>query len=117
MSECIFCKIVNKEIPSEIVYENEQVLAFNDIKPLAPVHILIIPKKHIPSVDHLEAEDKILMGELIITAQIIARKKKLKGYKLAINVGRPAGQIIDHLHLHLLGGWESEKERKTSQMP
>jgi len=100
--ECLFCKIVNKEIPSEIVYEDEQVLAFKDIKPLVPIHLLIIPKKHIPSVNHLELEDKTLMGELILTAQKIARQKNLKGYKLQINVGRSGGQIIDHLHLHLL---------------
>lgn len=102
--ECIFCKIVNKEIPSEIVYEDEGILAFKDINPQAPVHLLIIPKKHIPSVDHVELEDKELMGELVLAAQKIAREKNLSGYKLMINVGRPAGQVIDHLHLHLLSG-------------
>lgn len=102
MVECLFCKIINKEISSEIVYEDESILAFKDIKPLAPVHILIIPKKHISSVDHIEIEDKTLMGDLILTAQKIAREMKLEGYKLQINVGRSAGQIIDHLHIHLL---------------
>jgi histidine triad (HIT) family protein len=100
--ECVFCKITNRETPAEIVYEDERIIAFKDIHPKAPVHLLIIPKKHIPSVDHLELEDKELMGELILVAQKIARAKKLKGYRLQINVGRPAGQIIDHLHLHLL---------------
>jgi histidine triad (HIT) family protein len=95
---------VNKETPAEIVYENDKIIAFKDINPKAPIHLLIIPKKHIPSVDHLELRDKELMGELILTAQKIARGKKLKGYRLQINVGRPAGQIIDHLHLHLLSG-------------
>lgn len=100
--ECLFCKIINKEVPSEIVYEDDKVIAFKDIHPKAPLHLLIIPKKHIPSVDHLEIEDKTLMGELILAAKKIAREKNLKGYKLQINVGRPAGQLIDHLHLHLL---------------
>jgi histidine triad (HIT) family protein len=102
--DCIFCKIVNRETPADIVYEDEKVVAFRDINPQAPVHLLIIPKKHIPSVDHVEIEDKTLMGELILAAQKIARKMKLDGYKLQINVGRPAGQMIDHLHLHLLSG-------------
>ena len=104
MSDCIFCKIVNREIPAEIVYEDENLLVFKDINPKAPAHLLIIPKKHIPSVNHLEIEDKILMGELILIAQKIARDKKLEGYRLQINVGRPAGQLVDHLHLHLLAG-------------
>ncbi len=104
MKECIFCKIANKLTPAEILYENEKIVAFKDINPLAPVHILIIPKKHIPSVDHVELEDKALLGELILAAQKIARDGDLKGYKLQINVGRPAGQIVDHLHLHLLSG-------------
>jgi histidine triad (HIT) family protein len=104
MLECIFCKIAKKEIPAEIIYEDEKVVAFKDINPQAPIHFLIIPKKHILSVDHVEIEDKSLMGELILTAQRIAKEKNLESYKLMINVGRPAGQIIDHLHLHLLSG-------------
>lgn len=105
MEECIFCKIANKEIATEeIVYEDDKILAFKDINPKTSLHLLIIPKKHILSVDHVEIEDKSLMGELILAAQKIARGKKLSGYKLQINVGRPAGQIVDHLHLHLLAG-------------
>lgn len=104
MQDCIFCNIANKKTPAQIVYENKKIIAFKDIHPKAPLHLLIIPKKHIPSVAHLKIEDKTLMGELILTAQKIAKEKKLKGYKLMINVGRPAGQIIDHLHLHLLSG-------------
>ncbi|MDI6591706.1 MAG: HIT domain-containing protein [Patescibacteria group bacterium] len=104
MSECVFCKIANKEISSEIIYEDNQTIAFKDINPRAPIHFLIIPKKHIPSVDHLKTEDKALIGELILVAQKIAREKNLKGYKLIINVGRAGGQLIDHLHLHLLSG-------------
>jgi len=100
--ECLFCKIINKKVPSDIVYEDKKVIAFKDIHPKAPLHLLILPKKHIPSVTHLEKEDKELMGELILVAQKIAKEKKLKGYKLIINVGREGGQLIEHLHLHLL---------------
>lgn len=101
---CLFCQIANKEVPAEIVYQDDKILAFKDITPKAPVHLLIIPKKHIPSVDNLEIQDKTLVGELILVAQKIAKDKKLEGYKLQINVGRSAGQIINHLHLHLLSG-------------
>jgi len=106
--DCLFCKIINKEVPADIVYEDDEFLAFDDINPEAPVHILIVPKKHIPSVDHVEIGDKELMGELILVAQKISREKKLKGYKLIINVGREGGQVIDHLHLHLLAGKPTE---------
>ena len=102
--DCLFCKIINKELPSDIVYEDNKVIAFKDMHPKAPVHLLILPKKHIPSVDHLEIGDKTLMGELILTAQKIVKEKNLKGYKLVINVGRNGGQLLDHLHLHLLSG-------------
>ena len=103
---CIFCKIVKKEIPAEIVFEDETVIAFRDIKPIAPVHIVIIPKKHIISVVDLKKEDEILMGKLIMTAKKIADDLKIskKGYKLLIRIGRGGGQEINHIHLHLLGG-------------
>lgn len=104
MEECLFCKILNKELPSEIVYEAEETIAFKDIHPKASVHILILPKKHILSVNHLTPEDKNLIGDLFLAAQKIAKEKDLKGYKLAINVGKEGGQLVDHLHLHLLGG-------------
>ena len=102
---CIFCKILNKELSADIVYEDDKILAFNDIHPEAPVHILIIPKEHIISVDYLREEHKELIGELVLAAKNIAKTKGLStGYKLAINVGKDGGQEIDHLHLHLLGG-------------
>lgn len=104
MEDCLFCKIIKKEIPAEIVCENEEVIAFKDIKPKASLHILILPKKHIESVNHLGVEDKYLMGDLFLAAKKIAKEKNLEGYKLAVNVGRKGGQLIDHLHLHLLGG-------------
>ena len=102
--DCIFCKIVNKQAPADIVYENDKIIVFKDVNPKAPVHLLIIPKKHILSIDHIEIQDKTLMGEIILTAQKIARERNLPGYRLVINVGREGGQVIDHLHLHLLSG-------------
>ncbi len=108
MSDCPFCKIVKKEIPADVVYEDDLVIAFKDIYPLAPVHILIIPRKHIESIASLTGEDKDIVSYLIFTAKKIAEEKSLKGYKLVFNVGREAGQTINHLHLHLLSGKISE---------
>ena len=106
MEDCLFCKIIKKEVSAEIVYEDDVFLSFKDIDPKAPLHLLIIPKKHIPSVNHLENEDEELMGKLILTAKKIAKEQGLfeKGYRLIINVGKEGGQAIEHLHLHLLGG-------------
>lgn len=106
MLNCLFCKIGRKEVPSEVIYEDSRFLAFKDINPQAPVHLLVIPKKHIHSVDHLELKDKELMGEMLIVAQKIAREKGLssRGYRLVLNVGEDAGQSVDHLHLHIIGG-------------
>ncbi len=104
MENCIFCKIAKGEIDSAKVFENDKIVAFNDIKPKAKVHILIVPKKHIESVRHLEELDKELAGELFLAAQKIAKDKGLEGYKLVINVGREGGQLVDHLHMHLLSG-------------
>jgi len=104
--DCIFCKIAKKEIPAEIIYEDNVIMAFRDANPVAPVHILIIPKSHIPSINHLGLKDKTLIGELILVAQKIAREQKVdkSGYRLIINMGKDAGQTVDHLHLHLIGG-------------
>ena len=104
--DCIFCKIAKKEIPAEIIYEDNVIMAFRDANPVAPVHILIIPKSHIPSINYLELKDKTLIGELILVAQKIAREQKVdkSGYRLIINMGKDAGQTVDHLHLHLIGG-------------
>jgi histidine triad (HIT) family protein len=104
MDDCIFCKIINGEIPSTKVFENEKIIAFNDINPKAKVHILIVPKKHIKSIKHLEEVDKELVGELFLTAKEIAEDKGLEGYKLLINVGKEGGQLVNHLHIHLLSG-------------
>jgi histidine triad (HIT) family protein len=105
---CIFCQIIKKEIPSEIVFENKKFIAFKDINPKADFHILIVPKEHIESLNHLKKNQKDLMGELLFLVQKIAKKKKMKGYKLIINVGKKGGQLIDHLHLHFLSGKKIE---------
>jgi len=110
--DCIFCKIAKGEIPSTKIFPAqggpasgwENVVAFYDINPKAKIHILVIPKKHIASIKELEEIDKDLMGELILTAQKIAKDKNMEGYKLIFNVGREGGQIVDHLHLHLVSG-------------
>ena len=103
---CIFCKIIKKEIPADTIFEDEDVIAFKDIKPIAPIHIVIIPKKHIVSIVDIKERDITLMGKLIMTAKKIADDLKISknGYKLLIRVGRGGGQEIDHIHLHLLSG-------------
>ena len=102
----LFEKIIAREIPSTIVFENDSVIAIEDINPQAPVHILIIPKKPIPTIADAEISDQLLLGELILTAKNIASEKKLEGYKLHFNVGEKGGQEVFHVHLHLLGGWK-----------
>lgn len=104
--ETIFQKIIRKEVPADIVYEDDEVLAFKDIHPLAPVHILIIPKKRIETIDDLSDEDGPLMGKMIIAARDIARHLNIseKGYKLLFRVREHGGQEIPHIHLHLIGG-------------
>jgi len=108
--DCIFCKIIAKEIPSDIVYEDESVLAFRDLHPLAPVHILIIPKVHVESMNDLK--DEALMGHMLGTAVKIAKDLKISdgGYKLLIRTGRDGGQEVPHVHLHLLGGAKLKEE-------
>ncbi|MFH1894339.1 MAG: histidine triad nucleotide-binding protein [Patescibacteria group bacterium] len=103
---CIFCKIAKKEIPAKIVYEDNDVLAFDDIKPKAKVHVIIIPKKHISSVVDLKPKDNELVGEIFLVAQKIAEEKVIidSGFRVLVNYGKDAGQTIDHLHFHLLGG-------------
>ncbi|ALS21304.1 MULTISPECIES: histidine triad nucleotide-binding protein [Paenibacillus] len=104
--DCIFCKIVEGAIPSKKVFENEHVVAFHDIQPAAPVHILIIPKKHISSMNDVESEDWYLLGEIHSAAQQIAREQGVAetGYRLINNCGPDSGQVVFHIHYHLLGG-------------
>ena len=104
--DCIFCKIIKKEIPSVTVYEDDDILAFKDIRPIAPVHIIIIPKRHIESVNDLKDSDSKLAGELIVAAKKIAKDFDIseKGYKLLIRTGEWGGQEVSHIHMHLIGG-------------
>ncbi|MGB5925022.1 MAG: histidine triad nucleotide-binding protein [Dehalococcoidia bacterium] len=104
--ECIFCRIVAGELPSDLVYQDDDFLAFRDIMPKAPVHLLVIPKTHITSVAELTEGQENLAGRLIIIANKLAEKEGIagKGYRLAINCGPEGGQVVPHLHLHLLGG-------------
>lgn len=102
MDACIFCKIAQKEMTSDIVYEDEDYMAFFDIHPKAPVHLLIIPKKHIVSLIDMGMEDEKLTGQLLLIAKKVAQEKDLKGYKLQMNVGKDGGQEVDHIHIHLL---------------
>ncbi len=106
MSDCLFCKIIAGEIPSDIVFQDEQITAFRDINPVAPTHILIIPNKHIATINDLSTEDEALVGHLFTTAKALAKDEGIaeSGYRLIINVNRDGGQEIYHLHLHLIGG-------------
>ncbi|MEK7142893.1 MAG: HIT domain-containing protein [Patescibacteria group bacterium] len=106
MTDCIFCQIAAKKLSAKIEYEDQEIIAFDDIAPKAPIHILIIPKKHLESVNHLKAVDSKLVGKLVLAAQKIAKEKKIdrSGYRLVFNTGPDSGQIVPHLHLHLLGG-------------
>ncbi len=106
MEDCLFCKIIAGEIPAEVVYRDEDVLAFKDVKPAAPVHILIVPKKHLASVTEISSEDTLLMGKLIAVAKKLAEDFGISesGYKLLIRVGKGGGQEVMHIHLHLMGG-------------
>ena len=99
---CVFCKIVQKEIPAKIDYEDEEFLVFHDLHPKAPLHLLVVPKKRIVSVQDLQDEDTELAGKLLLTVKKVAAQHNLKGYKLYINVGKEGGQEVDHLHIHLL---------------
>ena len=103
---CIFCQIVAGKIPSEILYQDEQVIAFRDINPQAPIHLVIIPKRHIPSLTHLSEEDSPLIGHMVNAANELAKKEGIaeSGYRLVINCGKQGGQLVPHLHMHLLGG-------------
>jgi histidine triad (HIT) family protein len=106
MSDCLFCKIINREIPGSIVYEDDRVLAFNDINPQAPTHVLLVPKRHIASLNDLTPDDDRVVGELARRAGVIARERGIAdgGYRTVFNTNRDAGQTVFHVHLHLLGG-------------
>lgn len=106
MEDCLFCKIIKGEIPSNKVYEDEEFLAFHDINPAAPIHILVIPKKHIESLAHMKKEDELLVGKLLGVVNKIAEEQGFRqdGYRVITNCGKNGGQEIMHLHFHILGG-------------
>ena len=106
MEDCLFCKIIEGRIPSDKVYEDDDVLAFRDINPQAPVHVLIIPKRHISGADKLERSDDALLGKLVDVANRLAAELGVSGtgYRLISNIGDDAGQSVHHLHIHLIGG-------------
>ena len=108
--DCIFCKIVNGEIPTEYLYQDDTLVVFRDINPHAPVHILIVPRKHIRSINDLTENEREIISHMIMVGKDIAQKESVNssGYKLLFNVERGGGQVIFHLHLHLIGGWEKK---------
>ncbi len=106
MADCLFCKIIKREIPASIVYEDDRMLAFNDINPQAPTHVLVVPKRHIESLNELAAGDDAIVGEVVRRAAAIAKERGISesGYRTVFNTNRGAGQTVFHIHLHLLGG-------------
>ncbi|BCM23994.1 MAG: histidine triad nucleotide-binding protein [Methylophilaceae bacterium] len=106
-TDCIFCKIVAGEIPATKVYEDEDVIAFNDIHPIAPVHFMIVPKEHIESLASAEEKHQALLGKILLLAPKLAKQQGLKGFRTMINTGREGGQEVFHLHVHVFGGGAS----------
>ena len=106
MPECLFCKIINREIHASIVYEDERIVAFNDINPQAPTHVLVVPRRHIETLNDLTADDDQLVGEVVRRAAAIAKQRGIAagGYRTVFNTNREAGQTVFHIHLHLIGG-------------
>lgn len=106
-SECIFCKIIKGESPADFIYMDDDVVVFRNIRPSAPVHVLVVPVEHIESVNTLDAQHSALISKMILKSKEMARQLGISesGYKLVVNVGSGGGQVIFHLHIHLIGGW------------
>lgn len=106
--DCIFCKIIAGQIPSDVIYTDDKVVAFRDINPMAPVHLLIIPREHIPSLNDVTEQQITLVGHMVQVAKQLAKQQGIatKGYRVVINTGPQGGQVVQHLHMHLLGGRE-----------
>ena len=104
MSECVFCRIIAREIPAQLVHEDEKSVAFKDTNPQAPTHVLVVPKKHLPCLSDASEQDEALLGHLQRAAAQIAKKGGLTSFRLVVNNGKGAGQTVDHLHYHLIGG-------------
>jgi histidine triad (HIT) family protein len=112
MEDCIFCKIIKKELPADVEYEDEDLMVFRNIKPLAPVHLLIVPKKHIVNISQVAEEDINLMGKMVLTAKKMAEKMGIiDAFRTATANGENAGQSVYHMHLHLTGGWKTKYNR------
>lgn len=110
---CIFCHIIEHRLPAEILYEDKEITVFKDVNPSAPVHLLIVPRKHIDSLSALSEKDAEIIKKMVLVAKLMAEKQGIQnGYRLMINNGREAGQVVYHLHMHLLGGW-GKKTLKT----
>ncbi len=106
MEDCIFCKIINNEIPAELIFEDDRIVAFNDVNPQAPIHILIIPKEHFASLNDIPEEKEDILGHILLRARQIARNLGIdeQGYRIVLNTARDSGQEVFHIHFHLLGG-------------
>jgi histidine triad (HIT) family protein len=106
MADCLFCKIIQRDIPASIVYEDDRVLAFNDINPQAPMHVLVVPKRHVASLNDISVDDDPIIGELVRRGAAIAKERGLSadGFRTVFNTNRDAGQTVFHLHLHVIGG-------------
>ena len=104
---CIFCKIIAGDIPSSKIYEDDELIAFNDIRPIAPVHFLIVPKQHIESLLECDAKQQALLGRMLLLAPELARQQGLNGFRTMINTGREGGQEVFHLHVHVFGGGQT----------
>ncbi len=102
--DCLFCKIFEGKIPADVVYKDDEIMAFRDIHPQAPIHVLLIPKKHIETISDVDEKEIDILGKLVVAAKKVAEKEGLKSYRLVFNCGADAGQEVSHIHLHLLGG-------------
>jgi histidine triad (HIT) family protein len=118
-TDCIFCRIAHGEAPADIVCQEDDLIAFRDINPSAPVHILLIPKRHVRSINDLKDEDGALIARMFLMAKKIVKKQGIdqSGYKLIFNVERGGGQLVFHLHLHILGGWGQKGYPRLSDVP
>ena len=116
---CVFCEIVKKRRPADIVHENDDLIVFKDINPKGSVHVLLVPKEHIATVNDLEEQHTALMGKLFLTARKLAEAWSIAepGYRLTVNVGRGGGQVIDHIHMHLVSGWRREGRAGFPALP
>lgn len=115
MADCIFCKIIKGEIPGKFVYRDQKLAVFHDINPKAPVHVLVVPTKHLESLREVDKEEKELLGGLLLAVKAVTEKLGIakSGYKVVINNGKDAGQLVMHLHLHVLGGWRTPANWKV----